>query len=124
VLREADFVALTCPLTRETSNLIDADALAVMRPSAYLVNVARGRVVDQEALVAALEQGRLAGAALDCVLEEPLPESAALWHVRNLLITPHSAGETQRYEDNVIDLLTENLERQWRGDFRLINEFV
>lgn len=124
VLRDADFVALTCPLTPETENLIDADALAAMKPSAYLVNVARGRVVEQAALVAALEQGRIAGAALDCVLEEPLPESAALWQVRNLLITPHSAGETQRYEDNVIDLLMENLDRQWRGDSTLRNGFV
>ncbi len=124
VLPEADFVALTCPLTPETENLIDEQALAAMKPSAYLVNVARGPVVNQEALVTALEQGRIAGAALDCVREEPLPESAPLWRVDNLLITPHTAGETRRYEDNVIDLLMENLNRQWRGQAQLKNEIV
>jgi len=124
VLPEADFVALTCPLTPETENLIDEKALAAMKPSAYLVNVARGPVVNQEALVAALEQGRLAGAALDCVREEPLPQSSPLWRVDNLLITPHTAGETRRYEDNVIDLLMENLNRQWRGQAQLKNEIV
>lgn len=124
VLPEADFVALTCPLTPETENLIDADALAAMKSSAYLVNVARGPVVNQEALVSALEQGRIAGAALDCVRDEPLPPAAPLWQVDNLLITPHSAGETRKYEDNVIDLLLENLDRQWRGQAPLKNEIV
>ncbi|MBA3479483.1 MAG: D-2-hydroxyacid dehydrogenase [Lautropia sp.] len=124
VLAEADFVALTCPLTPETENLFDAKAFAAMKPLAYLVNVARGPVVNQEALVEALEQGRIAGAALDCVREEPLPVSAPLWHIDNLLITPHTAGETRKYEDNVIDLLMENLERQWRGDTNLKNGIV
>jgi D-2-hydroxyacid dehydrogenase (NADP+) len=124
VLPEADFVALTCPLTPQTENLIDAKAFAAMKPSAYLVNVARGPVVNQEALVQALGQARIAGAALDCVREEPLPASAPLWQVHNLLITPHTAGETRRYEDNVIDLLMDNLERQWRGEQELKNGIV
>jgi phosphoglycerate dehydrogenase-like enzyme len=124
VLPEADFVALTCPLTPATENLIDAKALAAMKPSAYLVNVARGKVVNEPALVAALSGNRIAGAALDCVWQEPLPVDSALWGVPNVLITPHTAGETQRYEDNVIDLLMENLERLWRGEGALRNQFV
>ncbi len=124
VLPEADFVALTCPLTPSTENLIDTTALAAMKPSAYLVNVARGKVVDEHALIAALGRGGLAGAALDCVREEPLPADSALWSVPNLLLTPHTAGETQRYEDNVIDLLLENLDRLWRGENGLRNQFV
>ena len=118
-LPEADFVVLTCPLTPATEKLIDARALAAMKASAYLVNVARGRVVDEPALVAALEQGVIAGAAVDCVWNEPLPPDAALWGANNLLITPHTAGETRRYEDNVIDLLLENLDRLWRGAWSL-----
>jgi len=86
--------------------------------------VARGAVVDEAALVQALQQGRLAAAAVDCVQEEPLPQSSPLWIVDNLLITPHSAGETRRYEDNVIDLLLENLERGWSGDPTLKNAIV
>jgi len=124
VLPQADFVALTCPLTPKTENLIDAKALAAMKPSAYLINVARGKVVNEPALVEALNQKRIAGAALDCVWEEPLPATSGLWGVPNVLITPHTAGETRRYEDNVVDLLLENLERLWRGDAALKNQFV
>ena len=124
VLPEADFVALTCPLTPVTEKLINACALAAMKPSAYLINVARGRVVDEPALVEVLQQHRIAGAAVDCVWEEPLPESSPLWDVDNILITPHSAGETRRYEDNVIDLLLENLDRLWRGEPVLKNGIV
>ena len=124
VLPQADFVALTCPLTPKTENLIDANALAAMKPSAYLVNVARGKVVNEPALTDALVQKRIAGAALDCVWDEPLPATSALWSVPNVLITPHTAGETRRYEDNVIDLLLENLERLWRGEAALRNQFV
>jgi D-2-hydroxyacid dehydrogenase (NADP+) len=124
VLPAADFVALTCPLTPATENLIDAKALAAMKPSAYLVNVARGKVVNEPALVEALGRGGIAGAALDCVWQEPLAAESALWSVPNVLITPHTAGETRRYEDNVIDLLLENLERLWRGETALRNQFV
>jgi len=123
-LAQADFVALTCPLTPATTNLIDAKALAAMKPASYLVNVARGKVVDEPALVEALGQGRIAGAALDCTWEEPLPPASPLWAMPNVLITPHTAGETRRYEDNVIDLLMENLERMWRGETALRNQIA
>ena len=124
VLPQADFVVLTCPLTPETRGLFGARAFAAMKPQACLVNVARGAVVDEPALVQALQERRIAGAAVDCVLEEPLPESSPLWAVDNLVIPPHSAGETRRYEDNVIDLLLENLARQWAGEQALKNGIV
>jgi len=124
VLPEADFVALTCPLTPETEKLIDARALAAMKPSAYLINVARGRVVDEPGLADALGKGGIAGAAVDCVWDEPLPVTSPLWKTNNILITPHTAGETRRYEDNVIDLLLENLDRLWRGEAVLKNGVV
>ena len=95
-----------------------------MKPSAYLINVARGKVVNEPALIAALQANRIAGAALDCVWEEPLPATSALWRVPNVLITPHTAGETRRFEDNVIDRLLENLGRLWRGETALESEFV
>jgi D-2-hydroxyacid dehydrogenase (NADP+) len=124
LLPEADIVALTCPLTPQTEKLIGEAALAAMKPSAYLVNVARGRVVDEPALITALAAGRIAGAALDCTVEEPLPETSPLWGFDNVLITPHTAGETRRYEDNVIDVLLENLDRLWRGETELKNQIV
>ena len=124
LLPTADIVALTCPLTSETTNLIDAKALGRMKPTAHLVNVARGRVVDEEALMRALAEKRIAAAGLDVTREEPLPPASPLWAMPNVLITPHTAGETQRYEDGVIDLLLENLNRLWRGEATLINQVV
>jgi phosphoglycerate dehydrogenase-like enzyme len=124
VLPLADFVVLTCPLTPQTENLINAAAFAAMKPSAYLINVARGKVVDEPALLDALKTGRIAGAGLDCTVEEPLPATSPLWDIPNALITPHTAGETRRYEDNVIDLLLENLDRLWRGEQELKNGIV
>lgn len=124
LLREADVVALTCPLTPETENLIDAAALAAMKPTAQLINVARGRVIDEPALIDALQQRRIAAAGLDVTREEPLAEASPLWTMPNVLITPHTAGETQRYEDAVIDILLENLERLWRRDVELKNQIV
>jgi phosphoglycerate dehydrogenase-like enzyme len=124
LLPTADFVALTCPLTKETENLIDADALRHMQPTAYLINVARGRVVDEPALIAALRERRIAGAAIDVTVEEPLNPASPLWDLPNLLITPHTAGETRRYEDNVLDILDENLDRLWRGEATLKNQIV
>jgi phosphoglycerate dehydrogenase-like enzyme len=124
VLREADVVVLTCPLTPETENLIDAAALAAMKPAAHLINVARGRVIDEPALIEALQQGRIAAAGLDVTREEPLPAASPLWAMPQVLITPHSAGETQRYEDAVIDILLDNLGRLWRGEPELRNQVV
>ena len=117
-------MALTCPLTKETENLIDGAALGRMRQSAYLVNVARGRVVDETALIAALTARRIAGAALDVTVEEPLSPALPFWAMPNVLITPHTAGETRRYEDNVLDILEENLDRLWRGEAALKNQIV
>lgn len=123
-LRVADTVVLTCPLTSDTRGLIGKEALACLKPSAHLINVARGAVVDEMALIAALEEGRLAAAALDVTLEEPLPATSRLWGMENVIITPHTAGETGRYEENVIDLLVENLDRLWRGEGPLLNGVV
>jgi phosphoglycerate dehydrogenase-like enzyme len=120
----ADIVALTCPLTPETTNLIDAKALGAMKPTAHLINVARGRVVDEPALIRALEGKRLAAAGLDVTQAEPLAAASPLWTMPNVLITPHTAGETQRYEEGVIDLLLENLGRLWRGEATLVNQVV
>ena len=124
LLPEADFVVLSCPLTPETEKLIDADAFARMKPSAHLVNVARGRVVDEAALIETLAAHRIAGAALDVAVEEPLAPNSPLWGMEHVLITPHTAGETRRYEDNVIEILRDNLERLWRGDGELRNQVV
>jgi D-2-hydroxyacid dehydrogenase (NADP+) len=113
-----------CPLTAETEKLIDADALGRMKPSAYLLNAARGRVVDEPALVDALTRRQIRGAALDVMVEEPLPAVSPLWAMEHVLITPHTAGKTCRYEDDVLAIMRENLARLWRGETELLNEVV
>jgi phosphoglycerate dehydrogenase-like enzyme len=124
MLPQADFVALTCPLSKETEKLIDASALSQMKPSAFLVNVARGRVVDEAALADALAKRQFAGAAIDVTVEEPLSPDSPLWAMEHVLITPHTAGETRRYEDNVLAIMRENLDRLWRGETELLNQIV
>jgi phosphoglycerate dehydrogenase-like enzyme len=124
LLPEADFAVLACPLTKETENLIDAEALGRMRPSAYLVNVARGPIVDEAALIEALAANRIAGAGIDVTTEEPLAASSPLWGMEHVLVTPHTAGETRRYEDNVIEILRDNLGRLGRGEEQLRNQVV
>jgi len=123
VLPQADVVALTCPLTPETEGLIGEAALAAMKPGAHLVNVARGRVVDEAALIEALSTGAIAGAGLDCFVEEPLAPGSPLWRLDNVLVTPHAAGETRLYETNVVDLLLENIARLYAGE-PLVNAII
>jgi phosphoglycerate dehydrogenase-like enzyme len=123
-LPEADFVVLTCPLVPETQGVIDAKALGLMRRSAYLVNVGRGPCVVEAALIEALQAGRIAGAALDCTDPEPPEQPSPLWTMPNVLITPHTGGETRKYEANVIEILVENLDRLWRGEAMLRNQVI
>jgi D-2-hydroxyacid dehydrogenase (NADP+) len=115
---------LTCPITPATTGLINAAALAAMKPGAALVNVARGPVVDEPALIAALQSGQLAHAALDVTVEEPLSAASPLWAMPNVIITPHTAGETAAYEENVVDVLLDNVARLHRGEHALRNEFA
>ncbi len=124
LLRAADFVVLHCPLTDETRGLISRPRLALMKPSAYLINVARGACVDEPALLAALRDGTIAGAGLDHLMDEPLPAGSPFWDLDNVLITPHTAGETQQYESNVLDILMGNLGRLERGEQTLQNQVV
>jgi phosphoglycerate dehydrogenase-like enzyme len=123
-LPRADVVALCCALTEETRGLMEARAFAAMKPGAALVNVARGRVCDEPALIAALRSGRIGQAALDVTADEPLPAESPLWAMPNVLITPHTGGETRSYEDNVLDLMEENLARLRRGESALKNQVV
>lgn len=123
-LPKADFVALTCPLTSETKQVVNGEALGCMKKSAYLVNTARGGCVDEGALIAALKSGAIAGAALDCTDPEPPAAESPLWSMPNVLITPHTGGETTQYEKNVNDILLENLNRIWRGETELRNQIV
>lgn len=110
-LAETDHVVLTCPLTEATRGLIGESEFRSLPPHAVLVNVARGPVVDTEALVSTLQRGRLGGAALDVTDPEPLPPDHPLWTFENVQITPHVAGATPHYYERLADLVAENVER-------------
>ena len=124
LLPYSDFVVLTCPLTKDTRGLMNADAFNAMSPQSYLIDVSRGGCVDENALIDALNNGQLAGAGIDVAVEEPLPQNSPLWELENVILTPHTGGETREFEANVIDMLMTNLERLWRGEPELVNQLT
>ena len=121
---QADFVVLTCPLTAETKNIVDARVFEAMKSTAYLINVARGQCVDEPVLAEALKSGQIAGAGLDHFWDEPLGGDSILWDLENVIITPHTGGETRMYEERVIDILDDNLCRIWNGRSDLRNQIT
>jgi phosphoglycerate dehydrogenase-like enzyme len=121
-LREADYVVAALPGTPETQRLLNAEAIGAMKQGAYFVNVGRGKVVHEGALVEALKSGRLAGAALDVFEEEPLPEDSPLWELENVVVSPHSTDMVgAQINEHQADLFCENLRRYLNGK-PLINE--
>jgi phosphoglycerate dehydrogenase-like enzyme len=110
-LPDADFVVLSAPLTDATRALIGERELGAMKGTAYLVNIARGALVDEPALAAALESGSIAGAYLDVTETEPLPKEAGLWSLPNLFLTPHSSSSSTEFERRAVELFRDNLER-------------
>jgi phosphoglycerate dehydrogenase-like enzyme len=116
LLSESDVTVLAAPWTRATDRLIGARELERMKPGAVLINVARGRLVDEDALVSALERGHLGGAALDVFTQEPLRTTSPLWSLPNVLITPHTSGFRADHWDAVVDLFAENLRRFEAGE--------
>ena len=121
MLKECDFVVVATPLTDSTRGLITAEEFAVMKPSAYLVDVSRGGVIDHDALISALKNRTIAGAALDVFPEEPLSEKSPLWKLPNVLITPHISGITPKYDLRALHLFRENL-RKFLAGKKLYNE--
>jgi phosphoglycerate dehydrogenase-like enzyme len=110
-LRQADFVVLALPVTPKTECLMNASRLAQLKHTAYLINVGRGALIDEAALIAALERKSFAGAALDVTTREPLPPDSPLWEMDNMLITPHVAGLTDQMWERHYQAFTENLRR-------------
>lgn len=116
LLRQSDYVVLSAPLTPATQKLMNASRLAQMKPTAYLINVGRGAQVDESDLAEALRLHRIAGAALDVFEREPLPPDSPLWGLENLLITPHTAGLTDKLWHRHYELFSENLRRFQAGE--------
>jgi len=116
LLPEADFVVVTLPLTTETGALFGERELRAMRPTAYLINIGRGAVVQETTLAQALREGWIAGAGLDVFATEPLPPESPLWEMYNVIITGHSAGHSPRYNERAFATFLDNLRRYRAGD--------
>lgn len=122
LLAQSDYVVLSVPLTPETEHLIGEAELRAMKPNTYLVNIARGRVIDEQALVRALSEGWIAGAGLDVTEIEPLPSDSPLYGMPNVILTPHIAGVSIYYEKRLAELFASNL-RCYRAGEPLVNRF-
>ncbi len=116
LVAEADAIVITLPLTEETTGLVSRRTIDAMRPGAIFVNVGRGGVVDEPALVDALREGRLRGAALDVFATEPLPPDSPLWELENVLISPHTAALSVHENERIVELFAENLRRYLAGE--------
>ena len=116
LLEQSDYVVLCMPYNDETHGMIGARELAAMREDGVLINVARGGVVDEPALIDVLSTGRIRGATLDVVVEEPLPASSPLWTLGNCVITPHDAGYSPLGDERLAALFLDNLSRWLRGE--------
>ncbi len=116
LLAESDYVVVAVPLTPESRGLIGEAELRAMKPSAVIINIARGAVIDERALVRALKEGWIGGAALDVFEMEPLPRDSELWGLENVILTPHVSGGTPRYMERAVDLFCENLRRYLAGE--------
>ena len=120
LLSESDYVVLAVPLTQQTRHLIGREELQAMKPTAVLINISRGAVVDEQALVQALKEGWIGGAGLDVFEREPLPEDSELWDMENVILTPHISGGTERYFERAVPIFCENL-RRYLEDRPLLN---
>ena len=116
MVAECDFVVITLPLTSRTRSLIDAEMLKTMKPTAFLINVGRGAIINEPDLVRGLRKGWLAGAGLDVYETEPLPDDSPLWEMDNVIMTPHISGFTPHYDDRATDIFAENLRRYLAGE--------
>jgi D-2-hydroxyacid dehydrogenase (NADP+) len=116
LLAQSDFVVLAVPLTKETRHMIGAAELRSMKPSAVLINIARGAVIDTEALISALKDGGIAGAGLDVFEQEPLPPESELWSLENVIMSPHISGGTEIYNQRAVAIFCENLRRYLAGE--------
>jgi phosphoglycerate dehydrogenase-like enzyme len=115
LLRESDFVILTLPSTAETTRLIGEKELRLMKPTSVIINIGRGNIIDEAALIRALEEKRIAGAGLDVFTQEPLPAESKLWALPNVILTPHIAGAMPDYSVHTTEIFCDNLARFLAG---------
>jgi phosphoglycerate dehydrogenase-like enzyme len=116
VIQEVDYFIIVAPFTPQTQGMIRAKELSSMKPTAFLINIGRGEIIDEEALIQALNSGKIAGAALDAFGQEPLPKDHLFWRMKNVIITPHVGGMSDVYVEQVLSIFEENLRRFLKGE--------
>lgn len=118
VAKELDYFIIVAPYTPQTKNLVDSKVLSAMKTTAFLVNLGRGEIVDEEALIYALRSGKIGGAGLDTYCQEPLPKDHPFWGMKNVIVSPHVAGMSDVYVEQALTIFEENLQRFLRGEKR------
>jgi phosphoglycerate dehydrogenase-like enzyme len=118
LLRESDFIAVCVPLTSETRGMLGKQQFAMMKPNAIIINIARGAVIDQDAMIRALQDRRIAGAGLDVTTPEPLPADSPLWDMPNVIISPHVSGLNPCYGERAAEIFLRNLHAYVNGDIQ------
>jgi phosphoglycerate dehydrogenase-like enzyme len=116
VAKEVDYLVIVAPNTPETEKIVDSKVLSAMKPSAFLLNLGRGEIVDEEALTRVLKSGKIAGAGLDTYLQEPLPQGHPFWGMKNVIVSPHVAGMSDIYVEQALTIFEENLRRFIKGE--------
>jgi D-2-hydroxyacid dehydrogenase (NADP+) len=116
VAAEIDYFIIVAPYTPQTYKMVDAKVLSSMRPTAFLINIGRGELVDEDALIHTLNSGKIAGAALDAFCQEPLPKDHPFWKMKNVIVTPHVGGMSDIYVEQVLSIFEENLRRYLMGE--------
>ena len=124
VVQEVDYFIIVVPSTLQTRKMVGTKVLSSMKPTAFLINIGRGEIIDENALIHALESGKIAGAALDVFSQEPLPKEHPFWKTKNLIITPHIGGTSTIYVDQVLSIFEENLRRFLKGERQTLINLV
>ena len=124
VARDVDYLVIVAPRTPQTEKLVDSKVISAMKPTAFLLNLGRGEIVDEEALISALKSGKIAGAGLDTYWQEPLPKEHPFWKMKNVIVSPHFAGMSDIYVEQALTIFEENLRRFIKGEKRNLLNLV
>jgi D-2-hydroxyacid dehydrogenase (NADP+) len=124
VARDVDYLVIVAPNTPETEKIVDSKVLSAMKPTAFLLNLGRGELIDEEALIRVLKSGKIAGAGLDTYLQEPLPKEHPFWGMKNVIVSPHVAGMSDIYVEQALTIFEENLRRFIKGEKRNLLNLV
>jgi phosphoglycerate dehydrogenase-like enzyme len=124
VAKDLDYLVIVAPNTPETEKIVDSKVLSAMKPTAFLLNLGRGELVDEEALIRFLKSGKIAGAGLDTYWREPLPKEHPFWGMKNVIVSPHVAGMSDIYVEQAVTIFEENLRRFIKGERRNLLNLV